>query len=275
MSFPGKHYALPFVTRVETIKTRPVTNQLDPVRTITRDGIQNAFTGVQVISDVQTANLIPMIRKYGLEFRKELIFDRIAEELITFCANHTIDEVYNTMFLDLVGIVKQRVEERVIHLIGNDSIHILNLVIPKPNIPNDILENYKKVKVQWTEQLVAQQQQKKERILEETEKIKAILDAEREKEVLEIDIQKNILKKEGDKNLSSLENAIIKEREENKANVENYKKTKDAEANKRLYTKDFVRLEMAKALSQNTKFYFSGDTSPLGALLSKIMGENK
>ena len=140
---------------------------------------------------------------------------------------------------------------------------------------SDIAQNYKQVKVQWTEQLVAQQQQKKERILEETEKIKAILDAEREKEVLEIDIQKDLLKKEGDKNLSSLENAIIKEREENKANVENYKKTKDAEANKRLYTKDFVRLEMAKALSQNTKFYFSGDTSPLGALLSKIMGESK
>ena len=41
---------------------------------------------------------------------------------------------------------------------------MLNLVIPKPNIPNDIANNYKRVKVQWTEQLVATQQQKTEAI---------------------------------------------------------------------------------------------------------------
>ena len=75
--------------------------------------------------------------------------------------------------------------------------------------------------------------------------------------------------------MSTLNNAIIKEREENQALVENFKKTKDAEANSRLYTKDYVQLEMAKALSDNTKFYFSGESSPLGALLSKIMGEAK
>ena len=69
-------------------------------------------------------------------------------------------------------------------------------------------------------------------------------------------------------------NAIIKEREENQANVENYRKTQEAEANARLYTKDFVRLEMAKSLSENTKFFFSGESSPLGAVLTKIMGEN-
>ena len=39
---------------------------------------------------------------------------------------------------------------------------MLNLVIPKPDIPRDIAMNYKAVKVQWTEQLVATQQQKTE-----------------------------------------------------------------------------------------------------------------
>ena len=56
---------------------------------------------------------------------------------------------------------------------------------------------------------------------------------------------------------------------------DNYKKTQEAEANARLYTGDYVKLEMAKALSQNTKFFFSGESSPLGAVLTKIMGENK
>lgn len=116
---------------------------------------------------------------------------------------------------------------------------------------------------------------KTDKIKKETESIKAVLDAERHKKVLAIDIEKDILEKEGEKNLSTLNNIIIKEREENKANVEKYRKTQEADANKLLYTKDFVRLEMAKHLSENTKFFFSGEASPLGAILTKIMGENK
>lgn len=103
--------------------------------------------------------------------------------------------------------------------------------------------------------------------------IKAILDAEREKKVLEIDIQKEILRKEGEKTLSELENEILKQREQNKADVENYKKTKAAEGNLKLYTKDFVQLEIARAMSNNTKFFFSGETSPLGAVLAKVFGK--
>lgn len=272
---PGRHYAAPFVTEVEEIVTRPVTSTLKGIDTITRDGIKNTFNGIQVITDINTQKLIPMIRRFGLEFRQALIFDRVGEELRIFCANHTIDEVYNEQNLEIVGIVKANVEKGILRLIGNDSIYILNLVIPKPDIPPSILKNYQQVKVQWTEQLVAKQRQKTEKIKEETETQKEILDAERDKSVLEIKIKKDLLEKEGERNLSTLNNAIIKEREESRANVENYKKTKEAEANKRLYSKEFIRLEMSKALSQNTKFFFSGESSPLGAVLAKIMGEAK
>ena len=43
--------------------------------------------------DVDVNVLLKLIRKFGMEFRSPLIFDRIKEELRTFCANHTIDEV--------------------------------------------------------------------------------------------------------------------------------------------------------------------------------------
>ena len=46
---------------------------------------------------------------------------------------------------------------------------------------------------------------------------------------------------------------------------------KAAEANEKLYTDKYVQLETSKYLSTNTKFYFSGETSPLGALLSKLI----
>merc|ERR1719300_2096090 len=159
------------------------------------------------------------------------------------------------MFLDIVGHVTENVKMSIKRL-GQDGIKLFNLVIPKPTIPADISRNYKQVKVQWTEQLVATQQQKTETIKKETQSIKAVLDAEREKKVLEIDIQKEILRKEGEKKLSLLENEILKQREQNKADVENYKKTKAAEANTKLYSKEYIQLEMAKSLSNNTKSLF-------------------
>ena len=219
---------------------------------------------------MEVSDLIPLIRKYGINFKRALVFDRIREELRIFCANHTIDEVYNSMFLKIVEIVRINTEVSIARL-GNAAIKILNLAIPKPEIPPDISKNYKMVKVQWTEQLVATQQQKTEQIKKETESIKAVLDAERQKKVLQIDIEKEVLRKQGEKDLSSLENQIIKEREEAQADVDNYKKKKAAEANSILYTDAYVKLEMAKHLANNTKFFFSGESSVFGGLLSNIL----
>ena len=272
VTYPGIHFALPFITDIERIKIRPRTDTLPGIKTITRDGIENEFHGVQVITDVKPTALVRLVKKFGLEFHETLVFDRIFEELRIFCANHTVDEVYNTMFLDIVDSVTQNVVDT-IETLGDGGIKVYHLTIPKPQIPPDIAKNYKEVKVQWTEQLVATQQQKTEKIKKETETIKAVADAERQKKVLEIDIQKEILRKEGEQKLSTLENQILKDRLKSKADVESYSKIKVADANKNLYSKEYIQLEMAKALSNNTKFFFSGDQSPLGSVLAKIMGQ--
>ena len=121
---------------------------------------------------------------------------------------------------------------------------------------------------------MATQQQKTEEIKKQTETLKAVADANREKDVLKIHIEKQVLQKAGEKNLSSLENEIVKEREQSVADVEFYKKTKLAEANSQLYTERFVQLEMAKALTNNTKFFFSGENSLLGGIMGKIFNDN-
>lgn len=104
--------------------------------------------------------------------------------------------------------------------------------------------------------------------------MKALADANRTKDVLEIELQKELLQKEAEKNMSEIQNEITKLAEENLANVNAYKKEKEAEANKLLYSQEYIALELSKSLSQNTKFYFSGESSPLGALMDKILGPN-
>merc|ERR1712173_462384 len=164
------------ITDIERIQIRPRTDTMEPISTVTKDGIQNTFHNVQVISDVNPASLVQLVKKFGLEFHKTLVFDRVYEELRIFCANHTVDEVYNTMFLDIVESVTNNVVDT-IETLGDGGIKVYHLTVPKPQIPPDIAKNYKEVKVQWTEQLVATQQQKTEKIKKETETIKAVADA--------------------------------------------------------------------------------------------------
>ena len=92
-STPGVHWAMPFITEIKEITIRPQTDTLPTIKAVTRDGIENSFEKIQVLSNVEIGSLIPLVKKFGLGFREVLIFDRIAEELRIFCANHTIDEV--------------------------------------------------------------------------------------------------------------------------------------------------------------------------------------
>jgi len=276
---PGVHLKTPWIDDYKEVKIRPETHTLKPMEAVTKDGITNTFREVNVITRVSKEKLIFLIKKFGIDFKQFLVFDRIKEDLRIFCANHTIDEVYNSMFLDIVQHVKDNVEinirrltaRRANHQDTENAIEILNLVIPKPDIPEDIAQNYKQVKVQWTEQLVAAQQQKTEKIKKETELLKAVADAERQKQVLEINIQQRIIEEEGARNVSLINNEIKKAAEQNEADILKYKLEKEAEANNALYTDNYIKLNLAKTLSNNTKFYFSGQQSELGGLFAKIM----
>merc|ERR1711974_419947 len=260
----------PFVTTVEQVQVRPKTDTLNLMSTVTKDGITNTFNDVQVISKIQPKNLIKMVRTFGLQFRQALIFDRVKEELRIFCANHTIDEVYNVKFLQIVAAVRENLVSSIQRL-GDGGLEIMNLVVAKPNIPPDIARNYKQVKVQWTEQLVAVQKQKTKEIEKKTEKLNALADADRDKTVMEITNERRILEKEGDQKVSQLHNEQLRLVGENEANIKAYAIEKEAEANRKLLTAEYVKLNMAKAISPNTKYYFSGEKGIVSGLLSKIM----
>ena len=87
-----------------------------------------------------------LVRKFGIKFRESLIFDRVKEELRIFCANNTIDDVYNTKFLQIVKTIEINLITSIERL-GEGGIEILNLVVSKPDIPEDIAQNYKQVKL--------------------------------------------------------------------------------------------------------------------------------
>jgi len=267
---PGVHFRQAFVTTTSSVLIRPEEKNMPSVEVVTKDGIEINFNGIGVLSKTKKEKVIPMIRKYGMGFKDVLIYDRIRENLRIFCAGKTIDEVYNEQFLDIVEAVKIDVEKHIAEL-GENGVQVLNLVISKPDIPQDIAQNYKQVKVQWTEQLVAKQQKVTEEIKKETELLRAVADAQRQKEVLEISIQKQIIETEGQKNISEINNQIVRDKQNNLADIAKYAKDKEAAGNQALFSPQYVKLQVAQSLVNNTKFFFSGQDSVLGGLLTKIL----
>jgi len=267
---PGLNTMTPWVSTYEQITVRPDSQILNIFTAVTKDAIPITFKDVEVISSVPQENVLWLVKKFGVNFRTVLVFDRLREEVKRYAFGHDIDDVYNERFLEMSELVITETAKNIERL-AQGKIEIINLIIPKPEIPQDIAANYQKVKVEWTEKLVAEKEQEKIQVRKETEELKAVADANRLKAVKRIDIEKEILQKEAEKNISAIENERYRLEEENKANVLKYKKEKEAEGNKLVFTDEYLKIHMSQVFSNNTKLYFSGDNTPFGAIFNKLI----
>lgn len=267
---PGVHLSTPFVTTILQVTIRPETRYLNALKCTTSDGVVNVFRDIQVISSLNKDKIFDLIMSFGNDIKQVLVYDRISEGIQSFCANHSIDEVYNTKFIEIEESVKASLNVS-IEKFAKDAIIIWNLFIPKPEIPPAIAANYREVKIEWTKQLVAQQKQKTEKIKKETILQNAVLDAEREKAIGQIDNQARLQRKENEQNVSKLESQIKKQKEDTNADIESYMAASRAEYNKNLLTDQYIKLQMAKSLITNTKVFFSGQDSALGSILSNLV----
>jgi len=271
ISQPGIHWMQPFVTEVVYIRVTPETMKLSPMICTTQDGVKNVFRDVQVITSIDEEQVYQLVKRFTSKLKYILIYDRVREAISEFCANNTIDEVYRTRFLDVMDFVNATLVTSLQRFAPNGVI-LWNIFIPKPDVPPAIAANYRQVKVEWTEQLVARQKQETEKIRKETQNIKAILDAERERQVQAIATSKHIEMEEGKSNMTRIKNEIYEETNRMKADVSSYVKQSEANSNQELLTDQYVKLKIAQTLSNNTKMYFSGGDSVLGSVLGQVFG---
>ena len=123
--------------------------------------------------------------------------------------------------------------------------------------------------------MVAQQKQKTQQILKETEKLKAVADADRSKAVQSIETAKQIDIEEGLKNISRIHDQSMADHHKIMADVSSYVDNSKAESNQKLLTDNYIKLQLARSIANNTKMFFSGENSALGAVLSQLLKTNK
>lgn len=147
VSSSGLHMMPPFITTMAQVTTRPETYFMKPLTCTTADGVGVVFRDVQVISSLKEDKVFQLVLKFGNDVKKILLHDRINEGISMFCANNSIDEVYNTKFIFLQDFVKERLNFS-INVMANHSLVVWNLFIPKPEIPPAIAQNYREVKIE-------------------------------------------------------------------------------------------------------------------------------
>lgn len=86
-----------------------------------------------------------------------------------------------------------------------------------------------------------------------------MIEAEKEAHVAKIQYDQKIMEKESLQKIELIEDSIHKAKQQTKAEADFYHLSKQAEANKRLLTKEYLELKRYEALANNNKIYFGND----------------
>ena len=155
---------------------------------------------------------------------------------------------------------------------------MISVRVTKPKIPEAIRKNYELMESEKTKLLISTQRQRVVEKEAETERKKAVIEAEKEAHVAKIQFERMIMEKEMEQVMTimytrwrcnfmifflqknnEIEDTIHLAREKAKTDAEFYRVQKQAEANKLLYTPEFIEIKKFESLTNNQKVYFGPD----------------
>jgi len=149
----------------------------------------------------------------------------------------------------------------------NTGIHIIAIRVTKPRIPEAVRRNYEAVETAKTELLVQLEKEKVAKAEENTILLRArmtaqkdsdvaVIQANKEASVSIINAEKEMKQKEVQKRSSEIDAEIELLKRKVETDSYFYQITKQAEANKLLYTEEYLRALLYQSLANNTKIFF-------------------
>jgi len=223
------------------------------------------FDKIEVVNRLEKTKAHNTIKLYGVNYDRTWIFDRIHHEINQFCSSHSLQEVYIDEFENLdeaLATSLQTICDK-----HDTGISITAIRVTKPRIPEAVKKNYEAIETAKTELLVRQQQEKVAKKEEDIALMRATVQAQKEAEVARINAEqassvskinamREINEKEAEKKKRIIDDEIAVHYQKAQADAEFYRLNKQAEANERLYTENFLRYVLYTSLANNTKIYF-------------------
>jgi erlin len=188
------------------------------------------------------------------EYDRPWIFDKIHHEVNQLCSQHTLQEVYIDLFHTVDDILLNALQESCD--IWAPGIEVVSIRVTKPRIPESIRKNYEAMEAEKTKLMVSTQAQKVAEKEAETDKMRATVEAEKQREVAAIDSKKQLAQEQAEAEVKKLKDQAMLHHEKALADAEFYQKSKLAEANDRLFSDNYLKLEAVRSFANTTKIYF-------------------
>ncbi|CAJ0567711.1 unnamed protein product, partial [Mesorhabditis spiculigera] len=256
---PGYHFKLPWLTTAKQVQITIQTDEIQDVPCGTQGGVMIYFDRIEVINILSRDAVHGVVKNYTVDYDRPLIHQKVHHEINQFCSKHTIQEVYIDLFDKIDDNLKHSLQQEV--QIMAPGLYVQSVRVTKPRIPAAIRADYERMETEKTKLLVAIQHQKVVEKEAETERKRAIIEAEKHAQVATVKHKQVIAEKEMEKTVNELQNQINLARERASADAEYYRIQKEAEANQKLLTKEYIELQRIHAIKENNKIYY-GDSIP-------------
>ena len=254
MAQPGFHLMIPFLTTYRSVQTTLQTDEVKNVPCGTSGGVMIYFDRIEVVNVLNANAVHEIVKNYTSDYDKPLIFDKVHHELNQFCSAHNLQEVYIDLFDQIDENLKSALQVDLTRMAPGLTVHSVR--VTKPKIPESIRKNYELMEAEKTQLLISNARQKVVEKEAETARKKAVIEAEKEAHVAKIGYERKIMEKESIQKMEEIEDSIHLARERSKSDAEYYKIQKQAEANKLLFTKEYLELKKYEATLSNRKVYF-------------------
>ncbi|PAA80026.1 hypothetical protein BOX15_Mlig000067g1 [Macrostomum lignano] len=265
VSQPGMHVMFPLITSVRHVQVTLQTDEVKNVPCGTSGGVLIYFERIEVVNILDMESAHTVVKKFSVDYDRTLIYNKIHHELNQFCSVNTLQDVYIKKFDQIDENLKSALQEDLTKMAPGLS--IVAVRVTKPKIPETLRKNYESMEAEKTQLMIANERQRVEEKLAETERKKAVINAEKAAQISRIEWEMKITQKESEKKISEIEDqaALARSRSHSDAELyrakqatdsEFYRLQKEAEGNKLRLTPEFLEYTRLLALFNNTKIYF-------------------
>ncbi|CAJ0935895.1 unnamed protein product, partial [Mesorhabditis belari] len=264
---PGYHLKVPWLTDARIVQITIQTDEVSNVPCGTQGGVMIYFDRIEVVNILNADAVLETVRKYTTDYDKPLIYNKVHHEINQFCSKHTIQEVYIDLFDKIDENLKSALQAELQTLAP--GLFVQSVRVTKPKIPNEIRQNYEQMEAEKTKLLVAVEHQRVVEKEAETDRKRALIEAEKKSQVAAVEYKQVIAQKEAQKTVNKLEDEIHIAKEKANADASFYKAQKQAEANAKLLSPQFLDLKKIEAIKENNKIYY-GDSIPKARITRTI-----
>jgi len=278
MNDPGWHWQFPLVYTRDFVQLTLQTDTVTNVPCGTSTGVIITFDRIDVVNQLDRNKAHSTIKRFGVQYDRTFVFDKIAHRINEICSQATLHEVYISRFSSLDEELASALQETCDKF--DTGLSVVSIRVTKPRIPDSVRRNYEEVERATSALLVAAREQEVSRKVEETERMKqtmaatrdaeiAVIQAEREANVTIIDTRKRLAAKEGEQRMEAIHNAMTLARRKAETDAAHYAIVREAEATNAKLTEAYLRYTLFTSLANSTKIYF-GEKIP--TIFSDLIG---